>query len=336
MSKRDLIDRVRESGGKITIGNIDEAIQRATEFDGKLIIIKENSIHEVVNADFIDPQRTNVAIPNTIQKPILDIGTESELVARTFLTAALLFEKKYFDEAVDTQRVLKLSFELLQELVVLEKEINEYLTDEKDTANAYNERIKVPAPYTLPTITNLVTRCKTIFQKADHINQTMIDIARLFYSSDGLKKQGHFETFAGLVAEKYGESDDFSKFLLHSVYTMRVIRYVRDGLDHRGESVKVKDFALQLDSTITSPTIELVNKHERLSETLLSSFLPTLLSRIIAVVEGTIVCLAEKHVKSSFIPYEIREIPVEKRKYRLTRFSFWSPTPVNDDGFYHQ
>lgn len=70
---------------------------------------------------------------------------------------------------------------MLSELSILEKEINEYLTDENNVANEYEERKQLKVSYKLPAVINLESKCKTIFQKANHIEQTLIDIVTEFY-----------------------------------------------------------------------------------------------------------------------------------------------------------
>lgn len=92
MSEKRPIDRIRDSGGHADIGTLEDgAIIEMKNIGGRLLIIKERAIYEMVMADTIDPERTNINLPTTIHKLIIDKGTESETVSRTLLTAMTLF-----------------------------------------------------------------------------------------------------------------------------------------------------------------------------------------------------------------------------------------------------
>jgi len=67
---------------------------------GRLLVIKERSIYEIVMADNIDPERTNANLPPMIQKIIIDRGTDSEVVSRTLLTAIGLFKPEYIVKTI--------------------------------------------------------------------------------------------------------------------------------------------------------------------------------------------------------------------------------------------
>ena len=175
------IDRKRNSGGWTEIGTKEDGVALGlTKFKNRLIIIKEKSIYELMMADDIDPERTNVNLPNNIQKLIINKGAESELVSRTFLTADTLFKQDYFDNSIDTEKALQLSLDILQELTMLVKEINEYLEQEKIVIEEFQNSRKIQVSFAIPSIINLETRCKTIFQKADHVEQILIEIITVF------------------------------------------------------------------------------------------------------------------------------------------------------------
>src|SRR5688572_19608808 len=102
MNEKRLIDRIRDSGGQGEVGtHEDGAIMEMQTVGGRLLIIKERSIYEMTFADTVDPKRTNINIPPTIHKLIIDKGTESETVARTFLTAKTLFTDSFIRSDVN-------------------------------------------------------------------------------------------------------------------------------------------------------------------------------------------------------------------------------------------
>jgi len=60
---RKPIDQIRESGGYFEVGTDAEgAIVEMFTIDDQLLIVKEGAIYEVMMADDIDPERTNISL----------------------------------------------------------------------------------------------------------------------------------------------------------------------------------------------------------------------------------------------------------------------------------
>ncbi len=334
MDKR-AIDKIRDSGGGAEIGTIEDgAIIELFEINGRLIVIKERSIYEMINADDVDPERTNINLPNNIHRLIIKKGTESEVVSRTLLTAKTILKSEYIKENINCEVVLSLIIDILSEISILETDIDNLQIEEKNSSLEYEKRIAERKSFQLPTIVNLESRCKTIFQKTDHIEQILMEIITNFYSDQGLTKQSHFPRFHEVIKSKYGEKDRFTDFIGNTVYFMRIIRELRNGLDHRLATTKVADFELQKNGDIHTPTIEMTFKDVKLNKMSLNEFLAMTLSNLILITEMTLVFLAEKNVKTTGMPYQIREIPEEKRKNKFVRFCFWMP--VGTEGYYCQ
>src|SRR5262249_55523027 len=156
-------------------------------------------------------------------------------------------------------------------------EIIEYQKEEDRVSSEYEKRRSEKASYQLPSIVNLETRCKTIFQKADHIEQILMEIITHFYPNQGLTKQSHFPKFQDVLKTIYGETDGFAEFIGKTLYFMRVVRELRNGFDHRLVIAKVTDFELQKDGNVLSPTIELNHKEVKLERTSLGEFLKVVL-----------------------------------------------------------
>jgi len=335
MEEKRPIDRIRDSGGHDDIGSEEDgAIVEMENIGGRLLIIKERSIYEVIMADTIDPERTNINLPPTIQKLIIDKGTESETVSRTLLTAMTLFRPEYILNSVDCSKLIGLTIDMLSEISILEKEINEYQNAENEASNEYEERKNQKVSYKLPSIVNLESSCKTIFQKADHIEQILMDIITNFYPNQGLRKQSHFPKFHEILKSKYGETDPFAEFIGKTLYFMRVVRELRNGFDHRLDNTKVTDFELQTDGNILTPTIELKHKEIKLERTSLSDFLKITITNILDITELTFAYLAGKNVRIGGMPYQVRQIPDDKRRNKFVKYSFW--TPIGNEGFYNQ
>ena len=81
-----------------------------------MYIIKKHAIYRLLLADDIDPERTNISIPNGHQR-IASQGSDSEIVARSFLTANALFNSNHFDGTADVKQVIDLSMSIMKELL---------------------------------------------------------------------------------------------------------------------------------------------------------------------------------------------------------------------------
>jgi len=97
MTRKRPIDYMRESGGSFTIKSQDDGtpISELLTLNDGLLLLTQKAIYEVKLADQIDPKRENPNIPPIVQRRILDIGTDSELVGRVLLTARKLFRKEF-------------------------------------------------------------------------------------------------------------------------------------------------------------------------------------------------------------------------------------------------
>lgn len=335
MKEKRPIDRKRESGGMADIGTKEDgAIIQMIKIGERLIILKEKSIYEFMMADDIDPERTNIKLPNNIHKLIIDQGSESEIVSKVFLTANTLFNKGKFDESVDIPKALNLTLDLIQELAILESEINSYLKKEEEVSAEYESKRDKPVSYSIPSIGNAKNRCTTIFQKADHIEQTLMKIITIFYPNAGLTQQSHFPKLREIIKEKYGEKDSFTEFLESTLEFMTVIRNLRNALDHQLKGVEVYDFELAASSDVIAPSIELDFKGSKLERQSLSEFLKILIPNYIHICELTIVHLAGRNFIPGLMQQAIREIPEEKRRNKFVRYSFWSAMGVG--GYFDQ
>ena len=67
------IDKVRNSGLSMTLPEDVGDIHGMIEINGNLHIIGSLAIYRVQLADNIDPQRTNIKIPNTYQKALMEL-----------------------------------------------------------------------------------------------------------------------------------------------------------------------------------------------------------------------------------------------------------------------
>ena len=331
MKERKPIDIKRESAGSFTIGTEqDGAIVEMFNFDGKLICIKERAIYEFMFADKIDPERTNINLHPNAQKLIINQGTESELVSRIFITAKRLLKKEYLKPEIDIVKALNLVLEALQEMAVLEKEVDEYLElEEKENAEYEENKVK-NTDFKIPSISDVETRCKTIYQKADHIEQIILGLIKVFYPND---KNKNFEIFAEFLKDKYGDEDRFYLFVEEVRPFLLLIRSLRNCLDHRLPDVIVHNYELLPSADINTPSIELDYRGSKLNRNSLFETLTVTKKNLIMIFEQMVAYLSDKNVRANS-PNRVNLIPEDIRTNKFAKYSFWSP--FGKGGFYHQ
>lgn len=334
MNDKRPVDLKRQRGGRVNIGTEDDgAILEMYNLGGRTIVIKEKSIYELRLADDIDPNRENPNMPLSTQKLILSLGATSEIFSRTFLTAKRLFKPEYFTIAFDLNVALSLSLEVIQELAVLDEEIAEYLAAEKKASDEYEERRSKQLDHAVPSITNIKTRCKTMFQKVDHISQAQIEIIRLFYPE--FSKQSYYSKFLEFIEQNHNDKPLFIEFLKSIIPFIELTRNIRNCLDHRRTEIQIKDFELQQNLDILTPTIEIDYLNSKLERTALSSILPVVKENLVTIFENMMAHLCSSVLNpDSIMPSRVSTIPEEKRINKFIKFAYWSA--LGEDGFYHQ
>lgn len=334
MSDKRPVDIKRDRGGSVEIGtDADGAIMEMYNLGGRMLVIKEKSIYELRMADDIDPNRENPNLPPSTQKLILPLGTTSEMFSRTFLTARRLFKPEYFTIAFDKSVALSLALEVIQELATLDYEITDYLAAEIKASDDYYERKSKKLDHAVPSVTDIKTRCKTIFQKVDHVSQAQLEIVRMFFSE--FNKQSYYRKFLEFIEQNHSDDVPFIEFLKEIVPFIELTRNIRNCLDHRRTETKIKDFELLENLDILTPTIEIEYLSSKLERTPLSSFLPIVRDNLVTIFENMIAHLCSNVLRPGLLmPSRLLIIPEEKRINKFIKFAYWSG--LGDGGFYHQ
>jgi hypothetical protein len=297
------IDHKRDSGGMAHIGTVEEgAAGLMVEIDGSLYIIKEKAIYALQHADQIDPEHTNIELPNIIPRHVLSVGSDSELVGKTLLTAVSLFDKwKFLPERFDHAKALSLSFEVLTTVVSMRT-----IAEEFETAQL---KAHADANRGSPDGNSIQLPC-------------MGDV-QLFYSDI---KKSPWDTLAERVQRGYGENDSFTIFLGQAVPFLKGVRNVRDGFVHgntRGV-ITVSDFTLKPNGEIVPPTIEVDFGGTRHQPAHISQFMAEILNSMVTVFEMMIAHLCSIHYQppAPIFPLYI-DIPWENRKrWKHVRFYY--------------
>jgi hypothetical protein len=221
-------------------------------------MIGGSAIYRVQLADEIDPERTNIAIPNTHQK-VLSYGTDFPYVRQTLMTARRLFSNKVLGPAFDYKTGINLSFEALQDLAAMhdipKNARARFDKIAEDLQNLAVERRSL----TVPSMGDVRGESKAFLQKADHVASALFNIAKLFYGDEIGPRW--FGSLHKLASDKCRDNDEFTKFLNAALPFLQFVRNARNAVEHpdQTKSVKVTDIALLPSGALNPPSIEVIH-----------------------------------------------------------------------------
>jgi hypothetical protein len=324
MVGKRLVDIKRESAKTLTLNFEDDGtpIKEIFTLDHTLVLITHKGVYEARLTDHIDPKRGNSHLPFMVQQRVLEIGIDSELIGRILLTAKNLFREGegFFPSSIDLKRAMSLAYEILKEMYVMDAVTKQYKRDEERAIEiAKNSK----GSFAIPSIGDVKSRCKTFFQKGDHACQALWDIARLFYPE--LKEKGHLKTLHNFITGKYGDDDDFAKFLERALPFLKMVRNGRDCLDHRQKGVIVTDFALHSNGKITSPAIEIKFRGTSQPPIPVADCMSLTVQSMLNVVEDFMAFLCSKHAQPlGGFSIQVGIIPEDRRRSKFIRYGYWT------------
>ncbi|MER9105745.1 hypothetical protein NKH95_17580 [Mesorhizobium sp. M0848] len=317
------IDLRRESAFSMTIGGQGDgaAVLNMVATTGSAFVIKQNSVHEIRLADQIDPDRTNINVPNT-QQLFAEAGSESDIVARTFLSADALFTKTHFPDEKVRDRVVLVSAEIMTHLLAAQKVLDHLQADqEKRIADvkASND------PTRLPAVTEVESRANTFIQKAEHALQAIYRLAEVFYGPQ-MRAEGKFPDNLPLAfAKAFGENAPSTAYAKAVALFGHQVRNTRHCVEHRNENQRIvaKDFQLRPDGKVYPPSIEVVHPKTPLEETDLAAFMSDWLEGLTVVTETLLLYLADKnHAPFGNLSMWVGLVPEDQRHLTKVRVGY--------------
>lgn len=317
------IDEIRNSAMSMKVGAPDDGkITEMVSIGDRMLVVMEQAIHVMQLADSIDPSRTNIAIPNTQQR-LLNRGADDPIVAKTLLTARVLFKKSHLGNAFDEQRGLMLALDLLKDIATMADMLSA-TQDAQDTAiGAFEKETAAGRHLTLPAIGDAEARCDAFAQKVGHAVDILRDIARLFYG-EALKTKW-IDSLSKLTKERYGSEDPFTKFVEAACPFLLLLREMRNMIEHAKADcqIKVFDFRLLPSGQVMVPSIEIVRPDKKASQSALTSLMSQVTDDIANVAELFMAYLCNAQVQS-LPPFHIQviELPLEQRSNPLVRMSY--------------
>ena len=175
----------------------------------------------------------------------------------------------------------------------------------------------------LPSIGNIDPQIKTFAQKSDHVLQSILGLAKLFYGEDVGKKW--FESLLKVAVEKYGEESSFVQFLRDVMPALKFIRNFRNCVEHPKPNQRVvsHDFSLSANLELVPPSIEVIHPETgqpRIGATL---FMREHLDQLTNIFELFLAFLCGVNAQPfSGIPIGIMQLPSDKRRTPHVQYSY--------------
>src|ERR1700730_6809568 len=316
------IDKVRNSALSVTLPPETGGITDMGEINGALHMIGGSAIYRVQLADEIDPERTNIGIPNTHQK-VLSYGTEFPYVRQTLMTARRLFSNNVLGPAFDYKTGINLSFEALQDLAAMH-DIRKDLRVRFDKIAEDLKNLAVEKrSMTVPSMGDVRGDTKAFLQKADHVAVALFNIAKIFYGDEIGPRW--FASLHKLASEKYDDNDGFTKFLKATLPFLQFVRNARNAVEHpdQAKSVKVTDISLVPSGELNPPSIEVIHPETPQPSVALLTLTEYMADQLAAVFEITIAHLCGANVQSfAGMPLGVIEYDENQQQAFKCRFGY--------------
>lgn len=315
---------MRDSAGSMEVNTPDDdsPITGMIVIDDQMHVVKERGVYRMMLADEIDPARKNPSIPNTVQR-VLNMGSDSELIGKTLLTGQKLFNSSYLPKEVDCGRAMVLTFAIARDLVSMSAAADELREKEQKAVSRSQITRRKDGSVVVPDVGEVEAACKAFLQQAGHVQQSLLEIVKLFYRDQNFRKW--FDSFAKLVSKTTDENDDFLKFLNAVLPLLRFVRNARNCVEHPkdNELVRVTDYFINPDGQLVAPTIEVVHPTSQLNPTSVSSFMRQITDELVLTVESMLGFLCGRHVNAfGGFQFSVCVIPEDKRQDRHVRLGY--------------
>ncbi len=281
-------------GGSFSVNNPDDGtpIKEMLTLGKFLYLITEKCTYRAQLADQVDPDRKNPALARVFQQKLFDLGTDSELLRRTFMQAKVLFRKEFL--SIDIARAMQLTLDALAELAALHVVCESFAASEQAGIVALEAGPGKDGSQTVPAVGDVQGQCKTFAQKADHFAVKLMDIVRLFYPE---RRKINWDEFQVIVKYLYGDGDPFCEVVKGAVPMLKLVRNLRDCLEHHLPGVTTRDFEPEADGRIGVPTIELEFRGSTIERCRASSFMEHVSTHLLITFEMFIAHLSSKHMQ---------------------------------------
>lgn len=319
------IHRLRESAGSMTITTPDDdtPIREMISTGERLLVVKDKAIYEVTLADQIDPERTNLAVPNTVQR-VLSFGAQEAWVGKVVLTAREFFLNSCFDPESGS-KAFNLLLSVAQDIAGAKEILQKHIEKESAAQQSVNPAIGQDRSFVLPSAGNVEASCNEFLQRTDHALRGLFKTVQTFHPDVA---KGGWESLKNKIDSGPRDLDNFSQFLAESIEFLKLVRNARNCVEHpRPEQrLVVLDFKLDKDNALVPPTVEIIHPKTPMGSASVTSFFTATVESLVNVVELMVVFLCARSVgKVAGFQIQVMELAPDQRKSAQVRYSYALP-----------
>ena len=321
--KRRPIDKLRDGAASLEIKTPgdDSAILEMISTGDRLLVVKGKGIYEVKLADKVDPKRTNINVPNTIQR-VLPYGADDPWVGAVLLTGHHLFFSSCSPSIVASNSAFGLLLEIAEDIAGADQLAKNYREAERAATESLDPKIRKDRSVVVPAIGNIESRCNEFLQRSDHALRELFRLVQMFYPDVG---SGGWEGLKKEIDRGPHDIDNFPQFLAETVPFLKLIRNARNCVEHpRAEQrLVVADFSLDPMNVMLPPMVEIIHPKTSLDRVTVNTFFTQTLQKIVSLVELMVVFLCARHVRPvGGFPVQVVELPPQQRKSTHVRYGY--------------
>jgi hypothetical protein len=322
-SRHRPIDKLREGAGRVDVntpGDDSEIIELISTGD-RLLIVKGKGIYEIKLADEIDPDRTNTATPNTVQR-VMPFGADDPWIGAVILTGHALFISSYmpseFDGVAAFGRVMDIAIDIA---AAFQLEAN-FRENQEAALAGMNPKIRIDRSMIMPAVDSVEARCKEYLQRADHALRELFRLAQICYPDIGA---GGWDSLKRTIDKGPHDIDNFSQFLSEALPFLHLIRNARNCVEHpRPEHrLAVTNFGLDPSNQLLPPRLEIIHPTTPQATIPVARFFQQTNEELVSIVELLMVFLCARKVQSvSGFPVQVMELPTDRRRSQHVKYGY--------------
>jgi len=317
------IDKLRDGAGSLEIRTPDDdsAISKLISTGDRLLVVKGKGIYEIKLADQVDPERTNIATPNTIQR-VIPYGADAPWVGAVILTAHHLFQSSCSPSEIDGVTAFALVLKMAEDIAGAHQLEENYRKAEEVVTKNLDPKIRKDRSFIVPALGNVESRCNEFLQRADHALQELFRLVRMFYSD---VDSGGWESFKKRIDGEPQDIDNFPQFLAEVIPFLQLIRNARNCVEHpRAEQrLVVTDFRLDPKNMLLPPMIEIIHPRTPQKKVPVGVFFNQALQNLVNAVELMMVFLCARHVRLiGGLSVQVMELPPDRRRSEHVRYGY--------------
>lgn len=321
--KDRLIDKLRDGAGSLEINTPDDdsEISEIISIPDRLLVVKGKGIYEIKLADQVDPERTNIAVPNTIQR-ILPYGAQDTWIAATVLTAKHLLQSPCLTSDINGAESLAVVVAIAEDIAGAHEMVEKYCSTENVATTSLELQIRRDRSVVIPAVGNIERRCKEFLQRSDHAARGLFRLVQMFYAD---VNSGGWESLKTKIDGESRDIDNFSQFLDETVPFLQLIRNARNCVEHPmpNQRLVTVDFSVDLRNVLLPPQIEIIHPNTPLEKMSLNVFFTQTLKDLVRVVELMVVFLCARHVETiESFPVQVMELPENRRRSPHVRYGY--------------